>query len=98
MHLILFLITVFNAKYNYQITSPSTYRVVQLIAVLLEVLNLCMIFNMLGTSVLNVQHLSTDTTTTQEFQFWLLIEILTIFTSVFTAMIYLSLRSAWFRD
>ena len=95
MHGILFLLTVINYKYDISKEYPATYKSVQLIAVLLEVYNLCMMLKLYGESVINGLKVTKDT---QEFQFWMLIEIITIFTSICTTMLYLILRASGHRD
>ena len=63
---------------------------VQLMAVLLQIANLCYMLNLYGNSVLQ------GTTITPEarlFQFWILIEISVMFCTIINSMFYLILRS-----
>lgn len=71
-------------------TSPATYRSLQLVAVLFETLNLCMMLQLFGTSIVNGLEISPEAT---KFQIWIVCEILVALSTVITSTIYLCFRS-----
>ena len=72
---------------------PASYRVWQLFAVLLETLNLCMMLQLFGSSIVSgVIHHSPKAT---RFQIWLLCEILVTLSTILASTVYLSLRACF---
>ena len=70
--------------------SLASYRSLQLLAVLLETLNLCMMLQLFATSIVSGLKITPEAT---KFQIWVLCEIFVALSTILASMFYLLLRS-----
>ena len=77
-------------------TFPGTYKSVQVISVLLEILSFCKMLQLYGDS--KMKHHLPESRGVQEFLFWILIEIVIICLTVVVPTIFLLTRPWFFKD
>ena len=75
---------------------PGCYKSTQLVAVLLQIMNLCKMLHLYGVATMH-SHLELATES-KLIKFWILLEILMVLVTLLTPTLYLFLRSLAFRE
>ena len=75
---------------------PGCYKSTQLVAVLLQIMNLCKMLHLYGVATMR-SHLELATES-KLIKFWILLEILMLLVTILTPTLYLFLRSLAFRE
>jgi len=70
--------------------AASGFMSIQLMAVLLQIANLCFMLSLYGNSVMQGTSITPEA---RVFQFWVLVEIIVMMCTIFNSMFYLLLRS-----
>jgi hypothetical protein len=75
---------------------PGCYKSLQLVAVLLQIMNLCKMLHLIGVATMHA-HLKLASEA-KLIKFWILLEILMVLVTILTPTLYLFLRSLAFRE